>query len=250
MFRIALLLGSLAAVLAPAPQAVKPIKVGYYTGGGYHDYKKQADVIPAGIEKLINAKFEVKWEREALRDPKFGQGYDAIVYNICWADEKDKDADLLEILPKVTQAGKPTVVIHGTMHSFRWIDSAWTECMGMKTRHHDPFGSFAAEKADKAHPILKSWPDEWKTPGDELYVTLKLYPSAKALLNVKSPHDGKVSTVAWTNTYGKGKVFGTTLGHDMKTISLPEYPQLLANGLLWVCDKLGEDGKPKKGYGR
>lgn len=250
MLRIAILFGALASVLFPAPQAVKPIKVGYYTGGGYHDYKKQAEAIPAAVEKLINAKFEVKWEREALRDPKFGQGYDVIVYNICWADEKDKDADLLEILPKVTQAGKPTVVIHGTLHSFRWVDSAWTECMGMKSRAHDPFQGFSTEKVEKAHPIVKFWPESWKTSGDELYITLKMYPNAKPLLNVTSPHNQKVSTVAWTNTYGKGKVFGCTLGHDQKTIDLPEYPQLLANGLLWVCDKLGDDGKPKKGYGK
>lgn len=242
----------LAGLLALAPRAipVQPLRIGYYTGGGYHDYKKQAEVIPAGIEKLINAKFEVKWEREALRDPRMGQGFDVVVYNFCWADEKDKDADLLEILPRITRAGKPTVMIHATLHSFRWTDSAWTECQGMKTRHHDPFGPFATEKVDKTHPIVKFWPEDWKTPGDELYVTLKLCPTAKPLLNVKSPHDGKVSTVAWTNVYGQGKVFGCTLGHDMKTIGLPEFPQLLANGILWVCGKLGDDGKPKKGYGR
>ena len=26
------------------------------------------------------------------------------------------------------------------------------------------------------------------------------------------------------------------------------YPQLLANGLLWVCDKLDDSGQPKSGY--
>ena len=28
-----------------------------------------------------------------------------------------------------------------------------------------------------------------------------------------------------------------------------DFLRLLANGLLWACDKLGEDGKPKEGYG-
>jgi len=243
-----LLLAALAPALFPPAQA-KPLKVAYYTGGTSHDYKKQAEVIPAGIEKLANVKIDVKWEREALRDPRVGQGYDAIIYNICWADDK-KDADLMESLPKLTQAGKPTVIIHGTLHTFRWTDSAWTECMGMKSRAHDPFQAFGTEKVEKTHPIVRFWPEDWKTTGDELYQTIRMYPAAKPLLNVTSPHNQKVSTVAWTNQYGKGKVFATTLGHDLKTINLPEYPQLLANGLLWVCDKLGDDGKPKKGYGK
>ena len=57
--------------------------------------------------------------------------------------------------------------------------------------------------------------------------------------------------VAWVNTYGpqKTRIFGTTLGHDMKTGGDPAYPQLLASGILWSCSKLGEDGHPLQGYG-
>jgi hypothetical protein len=29
---------------------------------------------------------------------------------------------------------------------------------------------------------------------------------------------------------------------------MPEYHRLLANGLLWACGKLGDDGKPREGY--
>jgi hypothetical protein len=43
-------------------------------------------------------------------------------------------------------------------------------------------------------------------------------------------------------------VFATTLGHDLKTAGMPEYHRLLANGLLWACGKLGDDGKPLEGY--
>jgi uncharacterized protein len=55
--------------------------------------------------------------------------------------------------------------------------------------------------------------------------------------------------VAWVSTYGKGKVFATTLGHDMNTVKLPVYHRLLANGLLWACDKLDKNGEAMKGYG-
>jgi type 1 glutamine amidotransferase len=55
--------------------------------------------------------------------------------------------------------------------------------------------------------------------------------------------------VSWTSSYGKGRVFATTLGHDMKTASLPTYQRLLADGLLWACGKRGDDGEPAAGYG-
>ncbi|MBK8094445.1 MAG: ThuA domain-containing protein [Verrucomicrobiaceae bacterium] len=54
--------------------------------------------------------------------------------------------------------------------------------------------------------------------------------------------------VIWVNQYGKGKVFGTTLGHGNHTMEDPIYLDLVTRGLLWSCGKLGEDGKPLPGY--
>ncbi|HTL28667.1 MAG TPA: ThuA domain-containing protein, partial [Tepidisphaeraceae bacterium] len=89
-------------------------------------------------------------------------------------------------------------------------------------------------------PITKEWPANWKTAGDELYNTDKMRPEAHPLLKVKSPRDGREHIVAWTNEVGKGRVFGTTLGHDDKTATDPDYQKLLARGLLWVCGRLPE----------
>jgi len=33
-------------------------------------------------------------------------------------------------------------------------------------------------------------------------------------------------------------------------VSDPVYLDLVTRGLLWVCDKLDADGKPKPGYGK
>jgi len=103
-------------------------------------------------------------------------------------------------------------------------------------------------KLDRDDPITRFFPDEWKTPGDELYQTISIEPQSHPLLKAKSPVDGREHVVGWTRTFGRGRVFATTLGHDMKTAGSPDYLQLLANGLLWACGKLGEDGKPLAGY--
>ena len=84
--------------------------------------------------------------------------------------------------------------------------------------------------------------------GDEMYNTVKMMPPATPLLQAKSPATGKIHTVAWINHFGKARIFGTTLGHDMKTGGDADYHRLLAYGLLWACDKLGDDGKPAPGF--
>src|SRR6185295_16711534 len=58
----------------------------------------------------------------------------------------------------------------------------------------------------------------------------------------------KQNTVIWVNTYGKGRVFGTTLAHNNTTMSHTNYLDMLTRGLLWTVGKLGDDGKPVSGY--
>src|SRR5207302_6188789 len=82
----------------------------------------------------------------------------------------------------------------------------------------------------------------------ELYQMISIDPQSHPLLKAKSPQDSREHIVGWTYQFGRGRVFATTLGHDMKTAGSPDYLQLLANGLLWTCNKLGDDGKAVAGY--
>jgi hypothetical protein len=258
---------SISVTCARAEEA-KPIKALMLVGGGYHDYKTMPGVLAGKISELANVKFDIKFlataEEDAalLRDPHFADGYDVVVYDICFG-EKWKDGDYDGAI-QVAQEGKPAVFIHCSMHTFRpprnqkdpalkereaIADAKWHALVGMDTRVHDKYAGFSTEKVDKDNPILKSFPDNWKTAGDEMYNTIKMMPTATPLLQAKSPSSGKIHTVAWVNHFGKARIFSTTLGHDMKTGGDADYQKLLAYGLLWACDKLGDDGKPVAGYG-
>jgi uncharacterized protein len=248
----------------------KKLKAVMFVGGGFHDYKQMPLTLAKDIEDLAAVSINVKPVATAeemaatFKDPKFSDGYDVVIYDICFG-EKWKDGDYDGAL-KVAE-GKPAVFIHCSCHTYRpprdskapdlkereaIADAKWHALVGMDTRVHDKYEAFSTEKAEgaKDHPILKSFPDEWKTAGDEMYNTIKMMPTATPLLTAKSPQSGKVHTVAWVNKYGKAatRVFGTTLGHDMKTGADPDYHKLLAYGILWACDKLGPDGKPLPGY--
>jgi hypothetical protein len=246
------------------------LKVVMFVGGGFHDYKQMPKTLAKRIEELVNVDIDIKPVAtaedmaEIFQNPNFADHYNAIIYDICFG-ENWKDGDYDGAL-KAAGAGKPAVFIHCSAHTYRpprdpkapnlkereaIADAKWHALVGMDSRVHDPYRPFSTEKAPgaKDQPIVKNFPDDWKTAGDELYNTVKLMPTAEPLLIAKSPSSGKTHTVAWVNHYGKARIFGTTLGHDMKTGADPDYQRLLAFGLLWACDKLGSDGQPLPGYG-
>jgi type 1 glutamine amidotransferase len=237
---------ALSVLSANAQDSPPKLKALLITGGGYHKYEELNPVITKKIAALAHVSFDVKYGLDTLKDPKFADGYDIVVYNFCFGDEKNKK--LIENALKVTRDGKPTMLVHCAMHTFQPSDE-WTDCCGMRTRVHDPYRAFAVIKANKEHPIVKKLPVEWPTTGDELYQTIKLGDRSTPLLIGKAPKAKVEHVVCWTSTYGKGKVFATTLGHDMNTVKLPVYHRLLANGLLWACGKLNKNGEPAAGYG-
>jgi type 1 glutamine amidotransferase len=234
LFLIVMLAATAVLAAPPASQPAKPLKIIFVTGGEAHDFPKMSKIVTAGIARYANVEITTRFGRDTLKDTKLADGFDAIVLDICY---NGQDPAEYENLMRITHEGKPTVVIHSTMHTFKPLDP-WSQMLGMTSHVHDPYRAFTTIKLDDASPITRDWPADWKTAGDELYNTIKVWDSAHPLLKVKSPHDGREHVVAWTNQYGKGRVFGTTLGHDDKTGNDTDYQKLLANGLLWVCGEL------------
>ena len=224
-----------------------PLKALFLTGGGYHDYKNLAPHLTSHLSKLVNAQFTTAFDLNALTNASFADAYDVVVYDVCFDDAPDV---VLENAVQAVHNGKPAVMIHCAIHAFRQSKKVheWETCCGMRSKVHDPYGRFTIVKLDQHDPITKAFPDDWKTPGDELYQTISIDPQSHQLLQAKSPRDSREHVVCWTYQFGGGRVFATTLGHDLKTAASPDYLQLLANGLLWACGKLGDDGKPVAGY--
>lgn len=227
-----------------------PLKALFLTGGPYHDYGQLVPFLSTRISQLVNVRFDVDTDTTLARlknNEDFARGYDVIVYDDC---QTNADSAALDHAIKAGHAGTPAVFIHCAVAAFRYspLVHEWENFIGLRSKSHMYIGRFGAQKLYVNNPITKDWPNDWTTSEDELYQTIELIAGSQPLLVAISPEDGSVQTVAWIHTYGKGRVFGTALGHGMPTVSSPAYLQLLANGLLWACDKLGEDGRPKVGY--
>ncbi|MGA2258035.1 MAG: ThuA domain-containing protein [Thermoguttaceae bacterium] len=238
MFRF--LTTSLFAVLAltnpSQAESSKPIKVLWCTGGGFHDYKGLQSVLTTAIQKYspLPIAFTASTDPKDWAKKGFADKYDLLVLFFSVHDPAGKPVVLN--LAKTIYDGKPAVVIHGTLHSYRELGrdrDDFCEAMGLTSVKHDNAKEIATKKVSD-HWIVADWPDDWKTPRDELYENVKLWPNATPLLTAYSDTSKKVQVVAWINHYGKGRVFGTTLGHGSPTTEMESYHKLLANGLLWA----------------
>lgn len=244
----------LALMLAPESRAEQitatrpPLKVLLIASGGYHDYQSLAPFLQTNLSQRVNARIEVRFGLEVLTNANFAADYDAVIYDVC--EDKTEDSTLNHVLNTI-RAGKPAVMIHCSIHAFRYSPkiSEWETLCGMRSKVHDAYGPFTVTKCDPKSALTMAFPEQWATTGDELYQTIAIDPQSHQLLRAKSPQDQREHVVCWTSQFGNGRVFCTTLGHDMKTTATPEYLQLVTNGLLWSCNLLAADGKPVSGYG-
>lgn len=263
----AMLLGSL--ILTSLAADTKPLRALYITGGCCHDYPQQKDIIPQGISARVNVQWTViqaggkgtkfnDIEHSHYQNPDWAKGYDIVVHNECFAG--DADPTYIEKVLAPHRAGLPAMVLHCTMHTFRdYKPDTFREFLGVKTTHHGPQHPLDVIVVRAGHPIMKGFPADWKTGNEELYFIDQLFPNTLTLATAhdkKKGPDGawvvqpKDHTLIWVNTYGRGRVFGTTLAHANKTFSDPVCLDLLSRGLLWACDKLDDDGKAKPGYSK
>ena len=227
----------------------KPLKALLITGGCCHDYAGQKDVLKKGIEarslvevshvhsddKSSKARFSV------YDNPEWAKGYDVVIHDECSSEiiEQPYVSNILN----AHKNGLPAVNLHCAMHSYRLPGKDdWFEFVGIQSNRHDKQKPIEITFVDREHPITKPL-ENWTTINEELYNNLKLFPDAKPLARGRQDVGSRVDdfVVAWTNQYGKGKVFSTTIGHNTETVANPRYLDMVTRGLLWSCDKLNPE---------
>ncbi len=105
---------------------------------------------------------------------------------------------------------------------------------------HGARHEFVVETVNADHPITKGLPAKWKHTEDELYDRLRGPAQNLTLLSVAYSDKAKNGTgekepMLFTIDYGKGRVFHTTLGHDVKSVNCVGFATTFARGVEWAA---------------
>ena len=256
--RVALAAALLLSPAAVTAQQAPPIRALYVTGGGFHDFVAQEKIVPPGIAARTNIVWTIDHTADTStkmliprhRTAAWADSFDVVVYNMSFSYVVDT-AWIERIAYAHRDKGVGVVILHGATHSYRRsATDAWRELMGAASMRHDAQREFPRlERLAPDNPIVKNLPKEWGPGSDELYNIDRTWPTTTPLVQAWSIEGEKHFPVVWTNTFGKAKVFVTTMGHTNRTMSDSVYLDLVTRGLLWTVGKLGPDGTPVAGYG-
>ena len=250
------LLFCLLAFDSPAAESLRALLV---TGGCCHDYQAQKKILTEGISARAPVVWTIIHEGDGdSREHKFSvydkdewaKGFDVVLHNEC--SGMITNNPWVEHIARAHFEGVPAVVLHCSIHSYRAAKTdEWRKLLGVSSFRHQPRRAFPVVTLRPEHPVMKGFPLKWDQDPDELYEIVKVWPDCIPLAESITP--GKETDrhpAIWVNTYGKARVFGTTLGHSNETMQREVYLDLVTRGLLWACDKLDDNGKPKAGYGK
>jgi len=90
------------------------------------------------------------------------------------------------------------------------------------------------------HPIMKGLPPVWMHAADELYATLRgpgknMTVLATAHSDAKNKGTDRDEPMVMVVSYGKGRVFHTTMGHDVSALSCVGLMTLFQRGTEWAA---------------
>lgn len=165
--------------------------------------------------------------------------YDALVV---YANH-EKDEVPVEIKPWVEEGGA-LVALHSACGCFH-PSPDWFALVGGRFASHEgrevtPKTVDADHEITKGLPVLTSW--------DETYVH-QMLTQDRHLLQVREPSNkGETQPEPWTWTrhQGKGRVFYTASGHDLRCWTQPAYQELVLRGIVWAADERAQDWKALK----
>ena len=97
---------------------------------------------------------------------------------------------------------------------------------------------------DHEDPITRGLSD-FKMRSEQYYMHVDPLNEVLATTTFSGEHapwiEGVVMPVVWKKTYGKGRVFYTSLGHVAKDFEVPQAREIVQRGMLWAAHALADE---------
>jgi type 1 glutamine amidotransferase len=244
------LAGVLAGPALAQRKAPDGAKVLLLSGGQreHHGYRDQALYLASALEDTRRYQVTICEDAALLETPALKK-YDLVIVN---ADRRDPEFKFTpgqqRALLDYVKEGHGYVSIHGADNAPPdWLPE-WKEMLGGIYSHVGKpdgkaiMGTYTIHIADKSSPVARGLDDfELK---DELYSNMQMKDDVKPLATID--YKGTTWPVAWTYTYGKGRVFHTSLGHRSfgpnkdDPLRNPNLTRLVVQGVDWVAEGKGK----------
>jgi hypothetical protein len=269
---IAILTGAsmLAALASRAATPIPVMLLDGESGGPYHDWKHVTPVLKAILDETKLFAVTVVTAPATVGElttfsPEFS-AFKVVVMNYDAPDER-WPAPLKTSFEQYVTKGGGLVSVHAADNAFAgW--HAFNEMIGVggwrnRTEQSGPLwylrdGKLVSDQTpgragshgrrvpfritvrDANHPITRGLPAAWMHQGDELYAALRGPGKNMTVLataysdpsNAGSGHDEPQLMVL---RYGQGRVFHTTLGHDITALSSVDFVVTLQRGTEWAA---------------
>ncbi|MCU0988339.1 MAG: ThuA domain-containing protein [Xanthomonadales bacterium] len=265
-----LLIAALAAVPSTAAPRIKVMLLDGEQGGPYHAWQETTPYLTKMLEQAGIFDVQVVTAPPAGGDfsafkPTW-QDYNVVVANYDVPDERWSD-ELKASFEQYMRQGGGLVSVHAADNAFpKW--KAYNQMIGIggwrgRDETSGPLwyykdgklvsdstpgraGSHGARQAFKIvnrvtdHPVTKGLPAEWMHVPDELYATLRgpgenMTVLATAFSVESNRGTGRDEPILMVLNFGKGRVFHTTLGHDIAALNCVGFIATYQRGVEWAA---------------
>ena len=261
---------AIALVSARAAEPIRVMILDGESGGAYHKWQAVTPVLEKQLDETGLFKVDVVTAPPAVGDfsrfaPAFTD-YRVVVLNYDAPDER-WPAAVKSAFEQYVKSGGGLVAVHAADNGFPgW--RAFNEMIGVggwrgRTELAGPYwyvrdgrlvsdstpgaaGShgnripFAVTVREPQHPITRGLPRIWMHQGDELYAKLRgpgqnMTVLATAFSDPSNKGSGRDEPQLMVLRYGSGRIFHTTLGHDINALSSVDFVTTFQRGTEWAA---------------